>query len=998
MPAEAARRPRVYSVPAHLPFLDQLAAGLWRDAGEDAATLARATVVLPTRRAARGLMEAFLRLTEGRPLLLPRVIALAEANDEAAMLAGIEPPPPPVPPLRRQALLAKLVVAMERSVGMTGADHAFRLAGDLATLLDEIAREEADPARLADAADAAYAVHWQRTLTFLEIVTQAWPRWLAENGLADPAARLVAMLDARRRAWEASPPESPVYAAGSTGSIPAVARLLRTVSHLPRGAVVLPGLDLAMDEAAWESLTESHPQAGLKRLLATLGVTRGDVLPWREEVKAPSGTEARAHAVARALLPAAGMAAWRQREREAVRAGIAGVGRIDAADQNEEALAIALALRAALETPGRRAALITPDRGLAQRVAAALARFGIRADDSAGRPLGATPPGVFLRLVVSACAERLAPVPLLALLKHPLTAGGMRPGRFRAAVRLLEMAVLRGPRPGSGIEGMAQALAHAAEREERYRPRGLLAATRALDAVAQALSPLIAALHLGSVPPVRLLEATLAAAEALAATDAEPGAARLWALEAGEAASARMAEAMDALEALAPITPAEWPGLFEALFEGAEVRLRRLGSAGVDAPHPRVFIWGVLEARLQSVDLAILGGLNEATWPAATDPGPWLSRPMRIRFGLASPEAAVGQAAHDLVQALSCCPQVLLTRARRADGAPTVPSRWLVRLDAFLRSQLGEAEHLAPATDWLALARALDAPRAVAPEGAPTPRPPLALRPRRLSVTEVERLLRDPFEIYARMILGLRKLPAIDEPVGRGDWGSLVHAAIAVALRRAEERGWPGAATFREWIITDGVRRFEVLDSPANAAFWRPRLSRIAAWMADAEEQRRAAGGAVACFAEIKGELTLPGGFVLHGRADRIDLLASGGAELIDYKTGTIPSQREIDEGYALQLPLEAAMLARGAFPALGPVPPAQLAHWKLTGGFEPAKIVPVTGDVTGLAEAAFARFEELRAYFADAATPYRPVPHPHRAPKFSDYLHLARVAEWGGE
>jgi ATP-dependent helicase/nuclease subunit B len=321
-----------------------------------------------------------------------------------------------------------------------------------------------------------------------------------------------------------------------------------------------------------------------------------------------------------------------------------------------------------------------------------------------------------------------------------------------------------------------------------------------------------------------------------------------------------------------------------------------------------------------------------------------------------------------------------------------------VRLDAFLRSQLGEAEHLAPATDWLALARALDAPRAVAPEGAPTPRPPLALRPRRLSVTEVERLLRDPFEIYARMILGLRKLPAIDEPVGRGDWGSLVHAAIAVALRRAEERGWPGAATFREWIITDGVRRFEVLDSPANAAFWRPRLSRIAAWMADAEEQRRAAGGAVACFAEIKGELTLPGGFVLHGRADRIDLLASGGAELIDYKTGTIPSQREIDEGYALQLPLEAAMLARGAFPALGPVPPAQLAHWKLTGGFEPAKIVPVTGDVTGLAEAAFARFEELRAYFADAATPYRPVPHPHRAPKFSDYLHLARVAEWGGE
>jgi ATP-dependent helicase/nuclease subunit B len=519
-----------------------------------------------------------------------------------------------------------------------------------------------------------------------------------------------------------------------------------------------------------------------------------------------------------------------------------------------------------------------------------------------------------------------------------------------------------------------------------------------LGAVEAALAPLLAAFRLGSAPPARFLEATIAAAEALAAAEGEAGADRLWALEAGEAAASRMAEALEAFGELSPITPDEWPGLFEALFDGAEVRLRRLGSAGLDAPHPRLFIWGVLEARLQSVDLAVLGGLNEATWPSATDPGPWLSRPMRVRFGLASPEVAVGQAAHDVAQALSCCPQVLLTRARRVDGAPTVPSRWLVRLDAFLRSQLGEGSHLAPATDWLALARALDAPRAVVPEAAPTPRPALSLRPTKLSVTEVERLLRDPFEIYARLILGLRKLPGIDEPVGRGDWGSLVHAAIAVALRRAAERGWPGVETFRAWIIEDGARRFATLGSPANEAFWRPRLSRIAAWMAETEEERRRSGQAVACLAEVKGELVLPGGFVLHGRADRIDLLGDGGAELIDYKTGTIPKQKDIDEAYALQLPLEAAMVARGAFPALGRAAPALLAHWKLTGGFEPAKVVPVKGDAAALAEAAFARFEELRAHFSDPATPYRPVPHPHRAPAFSDYQHLARIAEWGGE
>lgn len=1001
MPADAhaaARSPRLLTIPAHVPFLDSLAQGLWRDAGEDPAALARMTVLLPTRRAARGLSEAFLRMTDGRPLLLPRVIALAEANDEAAMIAGVAPPPPPVPALRRQAALARLVIAIERSIGSDGLDHAFRLAGELATLLDEIAREEADPARLADAAEAAYAEHWQRTVRFLEIVTEHWPRWLAENGLMDPAARLVAMLEARRKAWLAAPPTTPVYGAGSAGSIPAIARLLGTVARLPRGTVVLPGLDLAMADEPWESMLESHPQAGLRTLLATIGATRADVGVWEHPGAGAGGSTMRSAVVARAMLPASGMVDWRRHDRLGVREGIGGLSRIDASDQNEEALAIALALRAALATPGRRAALITPDRALAQRVAAALGRFGVRADDSAGRPLGATPPGVFLRLLVSACVEKLAPIPLLALLKHPLAAGGMAPGRFRAAVRLLEAALLRGPRPAPGLDGLDQAFAHATTIPVPYRPRGLAAVGKVLEALRGALAPVLGALSIGSAPPARFLAATLASAEALAASDAEAGADRLWALEAGEAAAERMAEAMESLDGLPPCSPAEWPGLFEALFEGVEVRLRRIGSAGLDAPHPRLFIWGVLEARLQSVDLAVLGGLNEGTWPAAVDPGPWLSRPMRVRFGLASPEAAIGQAAHDVSQLVSCCPEVLLTRARRVDGAPTVPSRWLVRLDAFLRSQLGDGQHLAPPADWLALARALDAPLEVSPERRPEPKPPLVLRPKRLSVTEIETWLRDPFAIYARHVLGLRPLAPIDQPVDGGDWGSLIHDTIAAALRRSAKEGWPGEGLFRSWIIADGERRLGALAAPARAAFWRPRLARIAGWVAGMERGRRERDGVTGSFAEIKGELVLPDGFVLHGRADRIDRLADGTLALIDYKTGTIPDKREIDEAYAIQLTLEAAMAARGAFADIGRAAPVSLAYWRLTGGFEPAEAKPVSGDVGLLAEAAWERFEALRARYADGATAYHVRPHPHRAPAFSDYIHLARIAEWGGE
>ena len=991
------RDPAVFTIPPETRFLDSLALGLWRQAGGDQAALARITVVLPTRRAARGLAEAFLRLTEGKPLLLPRTLALAEAADESIAAGGIAPLPPAVPALRRQAALARLVLASERASGIEGADHAFRLAGDLATLLDEMAREEADPAKLADAADAAHAEHWLRTVAFLEIVTRAWPRWLRDNGLADPAARLVGMLEARRRLWQANPPATPVIAAGSTGGIPAVGRLLSTVARLPEGAVVLPGLDLAMPEAAWESLDDTHPQAGLRRLLARIGVTRDEVLPWPE-----GGGErllaARARVVARMMLPASGMEDWQRRDLVGVREGIAGLGRVDAADQNEEALVIALAMRAALETPGRRAALITPDRMLAARVASALARFGIRADDSAGRPLAATPPGAYLRLLVAACAERLAPVPLLALLKHPLAAGGMRPGRFRAAVRCLELALLRGQRPAPGTAGLRAALERARRRDPAFRPRGLAAAARVIETIERCLGPLVAALSAASLPPARLLATTLEAAEALAATAEASGASRLWAQEAGEAAAARMAEALEALEHMEPVPPEAWPGLFEVLFAGAEVRLRRLGSAGEGAPHPRLAIWGVLEARLQSADLLILGGLNEGTWPASVDPGPWMSRPMRARFGLASPEAAIGEAAHDVAQLLSSAPEVLLTRSRRVDGAPTVPSRWLVRLDAFLRSQLGEGAHLAPATDWLGLARALDMPQEVQPERRAEPRPPLAVRPKRLSVTEVERLLRDPFEIYARRILCLPKLAGLDEPVDRADWGTVVHAAIAAALRRAGREGWPGEETFRFWIEEDGAGRLAALAAPALVAFWRPRLHRIAAWVAGHEAARRRQGVIAASFAETRGELALPGGFVLHGRADRIDLLADGTLALIDYKTGTIPTEAEVAEAYALQLTLEAAMAERGAFADAGRRPVSSLAYWKLGGGPDAGEERRLKGEAAALAAAAWARFEALRARFEDPSAAYYPRPHPHRAPAFSDYLHLARVAEWGGE
>ena len=850
-------------------------------------------------------------------------------------LAGTLDLPPAVRPAARLAALARLVLAMGRAAGAPRtADRAWPLAAELAALMDEAELSEVDlAARLPDAADPEHAAHWQETLTFLEIVSRAWPAWLAEQGLMNPAARQAALLRAQAAAWEAAPPEDRVLIAGTTGAVPAVARLLRSVARLELGAVVLPGLDTEMDEAAWEAIEASHPQAGMRALLTSLGATRGDVrtLPVagerRGERLAP-GT--RSGVLATALLPAAAIASWRT----APAAGIAGLHRLQAADQQEEAAAIALILRDALETRGRRAALITPDRALAGRVAAELLRFGVVADDSAGEKLADTPPAVFLRLLAHAVAGQLAPVPLLALLKHPLAAAGLPPAACRDAARALELAALRGPRPPPGLRGLREAIDRASA-DRREPARAFLA--RVEGCLAPALRIASAA---AVAAPAQALASLIEAGERLAATGDTAGGARLWAAEEGEALSAHLAGILAVLPGL-PDQPIErLPALLEAVLEGETLRTRRALRGREGSEHPRVFIWGLLEARLQSVDLAVLGGLSEGVWPPAADPGPWLSRRMRERIGLPSPEARVGQAAHDFTALACTAREVVLSCPRRRDGAPAVPSRWLVRLDAFLTGQ-GARLPAHPATGWT---RLLDQPAggpAAAPP--PRPRPDIRLRPRRLSVTEIETWLRDPYAIHARHILRLRPLDPLDESADAARYGALAHRGLHRFLRE-HGAAWPADAEAK----LGEAMRAELAEArlrEALLAWWMPRFGRIAGWVAAHETDRRCESAPEALVTEHPGEwrLARPGGeFVLRGRADRIERRPDGRLTIIDYKTGAPPGQGQVDAGFAPQLPLEAAMAEAGAFGGQLEAAAAELAYWHITGGFQPGKAIPL--------------------------------------------------------
>jgi ATP-dependent helicase/nuclease subunit B len=680
--------------------------------------------------------------------------------------------------------------------------------------------------------------------------------------------------------------------------------------------------------------------------------------------------------VAEALRPAATTDAWRRLPPQAADT-FAGVSRFDCASAQHEAVTIALLLRHKLETPVATAALVTPDRELARRVAAELRRWGIEIDDSAGVPLNRTPPGAFLRLVLELAASGLAPVPLLAALKHPLAAGGLDAAAFRRLVRRLEEAIL-GPRPAPGFAGLRAALYNADAGLRRFVDR--------LDACLGRLPELIEA---GAVPLARLVIAHIEAAERLAASATEPGSTRLWAREAGENAARFCHELVDAARDFPPVPGRDYPALFAALAAGVVVR-------SVFGRHPRLAIWGLVEARLQHADLLVLGGLNEGSWPGPAKHDPWMSRPMRRQFRVAVPERSVGIAAHDFAQAFGA-PEVVLTRATRQEGVPTVPSRWLLRLDAVLRAAGLDGALRGDETVQIA-ADQIDEAEQYRPLPPPAPRPPLAARPRQLSVTQIETWLRDPYAIYARHILDLKPLDELDADPGRADLGIAIHGALDEFVRR-----YPGALPedAEAELLEIGLSHFgAMLSRPGAWAFWWPRFERSVHWFVAEEQAHRC--DVVESLSECRGSLTLPapgGPFTLTAKADRIDRLAAGGVLLVDYKTGSLPSKKEVDLGFAPQLPLEGAILRDGSFAGVAGVP-AALEYWRLSGGIPIGQRRPISeDDPDKLIASVLARVRALIERFDDPATPYLTQPARQWAPRFSDYQHLERVtASWDEE
>jgi len=940
----------VSTIPSGYSFLESLATGLLQRSNEDPFRFSQMEIFLPTRRACIELKRAFMRQGEGRCMLLPKLSLLGDLDEDNEVLSSPQDElglKPLISPLTRLGLLTKLIEDYTTKTGLSSSPTlSLKLAKNLVRLMDQAAIENVPWEGLAHLVPSEFASHWQLTLDFLEIITCYWPKVLEEHGVMEPYARHHQLVDVILSRWETKPPRHPILAAGSTGTMPATARLLQAIATLPEGEVILPGLDTTLSEDEVKEISPCHPQYAPIRFLQRMSLLPSEVPPWPGLVGQEEGCLARARLFAEVLRPSF------DRKRPSPEKALEGIYSVFCASPQEEALALAIILRQQLEIPHQRIALITADLRLAERVSWELKRWGIEIDRSSGEALDQTPPGVFLNLCAEYAANPQDQVILLSLLKHPLFRLKTPLGMLRSEIRQFEKKVLRG---------------------DAFKTFPWLKELQSLTRCFREMKET----HFEN-----LLKAHGEMAEMLSID--EEGTCQLWRGAKGEAVKAFFEDLKDASADYPSIPLTAYPPLFKELLRGQSIRIR-------PQKHPRLAILGPLEARLFYADVMILGGLNEGTWPPDVAADPWLNRPMRQEMGFPAPERRIGLSAHDFGQAFSS-PKVYLTRALKVDGTPTLACRWLERLQVYLKAWGLSIPEEPRILEWV---RQLDRPERQETQDAPFPKPPLSARPRQLSVTQIETWMRDPYALYARKILTLSPLDPLNAQAEASDRGTLIHNALDQFFKLCPDPHQKNALSI---LLLIGKTLFEPYETdPSVRLFWWPRFCHLAHWFIEHEKITRLPG--TQTFTEVRGKLTLItplGPFECTAKADRIDLLPDGRLRILDYKTGMPPSDQDVHLGFSPQLPLEGAIALQQGFEGISATQIESLQFWWLRGDMSGGIIRTLSGDPHEISAQALAGLERRILLFEDEKTPYAARPLPSKGLKYNDYAQLARLQEWG--
>lgn len=961
----------IFNIAQSCSLVDVLAKKFSRIYADNPLELANVLFLLPNRRACVSLRDAFVRDNGLKPSILPQIVPIADADEDEIFLNGsansevLRQLPPAIDNYERLFLFTRLIISKPAEYGlpeMTFA-QAFALAQDLAKLMDVFYNEQLSFDGLKNLVPEQYAVHWQETLNFLQIISKYWPQILQERGLCDMVNRKNALLKAQAEIWQNNKPSGQVVAAGITALFPGLKQLLKTIKNLPNGEIYFYGLDKQLEDEAWEQADESHPQYELKQLLEFLQISRFEV---RDAVKPHNA--AREKLVSEMMRPALSTLEWRSLSTDSLPSeATENLHLITTEDMGQEASAIAVIMRDTLNTASKTAALVTTDRNLARRVAAELERWQIKIDDSAGKPLHLTPVGIYLRSILEVLEADFSDSSVLALLKSPFIRLNSDLASVRRRVRDYELALRTPAYSGIKKEIPEKLLQDVVLLKQTIRPLAELYANPQADFTA-------------------LLQTHLQVAEALSGSKNGGGDKVLWRGDDGRKAAALFSKVLPQLKVLEQIDPKQYAAVLTRLMATETVR-------PLYGTHPRLKILGPIEARFNQYDVVIVGEVNEGVWPVLPSSDPWMSRPMKKDFGMPLPEKAIGVMAADFCQ-LMCAPEVYLTRAKRVTGTPMNKSRWLLRLETVLKAYGKEAETLLD-YKYTSLARLQDTPAVQDKIVVPAPKPPIESRPRRLSASWLERLICDPYSVFAAKILRLKQLDAPDKDLSFADYGNLIHGILEEFNTKFPQE-LPSDA--REQLINIGLNKFQSAEISAELrAFWWPSFLKTVDWVLAQEAICRPDIKQI--YNEVEGqmEFAAPAGpFIAEARADRLNFNKDGSIDIIDYKTGSIRSNKQVHAGYAPQLPIEGLIAASGGFSKNGRKIPTgkvnKLSYWRLGN-----KITEITETDKVLAQTR-ENLQKLISAFDFETTPYLARPNPKYVPKYSEYDHLERIKEWATE
>lgn len=962
----------IYNIPYGVSFLQVLAERFLKCYQDKPLALSNVIFLMQNRRSCQTLKEAFLQANGLTPFLLPQIVPVYETDEDELFFESegdfVTDTDAAVSPVERLFLFAKMIVSKKSAYNIKDISYAqsLSLAADLGKLMDDVYQENLSFDNLKNIVPEQYAEHWQETLNFLKIISAFWPDILKERNLTDLSKRKNMLLEQKAAQWMKEKPKNKIVAVGLDAPFDALKKMLQSIYALDNGEIYLYGLDRYLPDEQWENVSKTHPQFQKKEVLRTLALTRDDV----EDMVLPTN-KYRADFVSEVMRDAQTTDGWLLLENNAqIREGVKGLHLLEAADNFEEALAIALMMREVLEVPGKTAALVTPDRHLARAVSSALQRFGVEVDDTAGLPLHLSPVGIYLRQILEVLEHDFSAQTVAALLKNPFVRMQKSGEQIRKQVRQAEFEK-RMPRYDEEDIGFKQDILNEALKKDFEELKGLYEQKQ--------------------VPFSDLLKAHIYLAEKLAEDDKLSGAQNLWRHEDGRLCASVLAKILEKADIIGSVVPKEYGAILLKLLSLETVR-KPYGK------HPRLKILGVIESRLCSFDRIIVGSLNEGVWPKTNEADPFMSASMKTAFGLPAPEISIGVTADDL-SALMNAKEVYLTRSLRCDGVPTNKSRFWLKLETVLKA-LGIKVSAFEDDFYLPLVRQIDEAEKQIDILPVQPKPPVSVRPRRFSASALKKWMQNPYDIYAEKILKLKPLNKLDDEQDMRNFGNAMHRALEKFCAR-----YPSQLDERAGSVLSNLV-YEQLDAEKpdrlKKIFWKTLADKMIGWFLENMPAYLKNVNHIA--SEAQGKMTFDGPagkVVLEARADQIDETADGYYQIGDYKTGSCPKNADVMRGFEPQLPLEGLIASVGGFEKDGRKLPAKpikhLVYFALGNQISyPDRSKDYELDT--LLDDTKERIEKMIAAFDNEDTPYLFNPNPRNENIYSEYEHLARFKEWKGK